>query len=63
MNIAKNIRKARMKAKMTMTELAAECDVWKSCISRIESGIRTPSLRMLEILAAALDVNVTDLTK
>lgn len=63
MNIPANIRKARIAAKLTQTALAERCGVWKSCISRLEAGKRTPAVRLLGILAAALGVKVSDLTK
>lgn len=56
------IRSRREEMEMSITDLAAETPVTTSTISSIESGeIETPSLPVLEAIAAALDVAMSRL--
>ena len=52
--IAAKIKAARQRAGMTQAQLAAELGTHQSAIARIEAGRHTPSIHMLERIAAAL---------
>lgn len=46
---------------LSLTALAQRCNVSVSAISQIENGHRQPSVRLLQALAEALDVDMEDL--
>lgn len=54
MSVAKNIKEARLSAKMTQKELADKCGIADSAIRKYESGKVSPKLPMLEKIANAL---------
>ena len=54
------LRQVREKRKMTQGELAAKVGVHLVTISRIETGARNPSMPLLQKLAKALKVKLTD---
>ncbi|MGD0113028.1 MAG: helix-turn-helix transcriptional regulator, partial [Armatimonadota bacterium] len=56
MSLGKNIRIVRVSRELTLAELARRVGVTANYMSLIEGGKRTPSLRRLEAVAAALDV-------
>ena len=49
---------ARLSKKMTQKELADRCGVNQSDISRIEGGIRNPSIKLLRRIAAGMDMSL-----
>ena len=55
------IRAARLKKSVSQQELANECDVELSTINRFELGKMSPSLSMLFLIAAKLEVSPKDL--
>jgi transcriptional regulator with XRE-family HTH domain len=58
-NIGQRIRQLRESCRMTQAQLQARSRVSKSYLSRIESGLFTPSLRTLEKIAEALGVGLS----
>ena len=58
MNIARNIRRVRLAAELTQTELAVKCKVDRSYIWHLEADDRKPSLRVLGLIAKACGVKV-----
>jgi DNA-binding XRE family transcriptional regulator len=58
LNIATRIRDLRSARSMTQAQLAEAADVALETLSRIERGCMSPSVEMLERLAAGLDVPV-----
>ncbi len=46
---------------MTQEDLAERCGMFRTYMSRIESGLANPTLTALYTLAEALEVNVVDL--
>lgn len=56
-----NLKPIRMAKKMGVTELAKKVGVSCVCIWRWETGLRSPSVKMLTALAAALDVTPNEL--
>lgn len=60
-SIAKNIKRYRIKAKLTQSELGLLLDKGESTISMWESGSREPKMKTLENIARVLKVNISDL--
>lgn len=59
--LGRRIRHARVRAGLTLRELAAATGSTTSQLSLVENGRREPRLSLLTALAAALDVTVADL--
>lgn len=57
---SKNLKYYRLKKNLSKKELAALANVTPMAISYYESGQRRPSMDTIKMLAAALDVRVTD---
>ena len=55
------VKQLRAQLGLTQEELADRCDMFRTYMSRIESGAANPTLTMLYTLAAALEVSVQDL--
>jgi transcriptional regulator with XRE-family HTH domain len=55
------LKKARTRRKLTQAMLAKRVDVDEMTISRIERGVRRPSMALLQRVAKALGVPVTEL--
>lgn len=61
MTIDENIRNARLAKNLTQQDLASRCKTTKTAISRFELDRRTPSITLLQALAAELNVPIQDL--
>ena len=61
MSFAKNLKEARLKAKLSQKELANISGVSQQAISVIEKGERSPSEATMILLAYALGCTITDL--
>jgi transcriptional regulator with XRE-family HTH domain len=59
--IGAQVRKHRKSSGLTQEELAARCGVFRTYLSRIEGGTANPSVAVLNTLADALAVEVSDL--
>lgn len=59
--IAKNIKRYRIKAKLTQAELGLLLDKGESTISMWESGAREPKMKTLDKVATILKVSLSDL--
>lgn len=46
---------------ITQEELADRCEMFRTYLSRIESGLANPTLTALHVLAAGLEVSVLEL--
>jgi uncharacterized protein len=55
------IKRARRKRRLTQAALAKMVGVHQVTIARIETGARRPSMDLLQRLASALRVKMTDL--
>ena len=55
------VKQLRAQLGLTQEELAERCNMFRTYMSRIESGAANPTLTMLYTLAAALEVSVQDL--
>ena len=54
MEITRALMNARIKANMTQSELSAKSGISQADISRLERGLRNPSLSLLKRLAEAM---------
>ena len=59
--IGENIKEIRIRKQITLTMLSKKTGLNLGHLSHIEKGRRTPSLKSLESIAQALDVEVQDL--
>ena len=59
--IGNRVKAARLRARLTQSQLAAAANLDQSAVSQIERGITGPSLGTLKALAAALGVSAADL--
>ena len=61
--LAKNVRSLRKGVGLSQEDLAFECDIDRTYISKVERGIANPSLLVLYRLAEVLGVEIKDLLK
>jgi transcriptional regulator with XRE-family HTH domain len=61
MLIAKNVRHYRIGAKISQEELAWQCQIDRTYISKIERGIANPTILILIKISEVLGVNPQDL--
>ena len=54
------VREWRERRRLSYRELAERAGVALSTLYRIESGVASPTVAMLETLAAALDIHIMD---
>jgi len=59
--VGKKVRFLRLRAGMTQDILSERCGIFRTYLSRIESGVANPTLLVLIALAEALDVLPGDL--
>ena len=59
--IGTNIRKLRNSKKLSQEELAFSAEIDRSYLSEIENGQKNLSVAMLDHIAVALDVRITEL--
>ena len=52
---------ARTEKGLTLMQLSVMTGISKTTLNTIENGQTSPTLRQLDAIAAALDVNITDL--
>lgn len=55
------VRKLRIKANLRQEDLADRCGLYRTYLSRIETGMANPTLTMIQALADSLGVPVTSL--
>jgi transcriptional regulator with XRE-family HTH domain len=55
------IKQLRAEKEITQEELADRCDLFRTYMSRIESGLANPTLTVLHTLALGLDVSLIEL--
>lgn len=60
-NLAANLRTARTQRGLTQGQLAKLCDVPRSTIANIETGLSNPTLAVLARIAAALRLSLEEL--
>ncbi len=59
--IGKNIKKARIKAKLTQADVAEKADIHVNYYARIERGEVNPSIEIVEAIAKALKVRSSEI--
>ena len=59
--LAKNVRNLRKEMGLSQEELAFECEIDRTYISKVERGIANPSLLVLFKIANVLKVEIKDL--
>lgn len=55
---SKNLKKYRLKKKLSQEKLAELCLFNRTYISSLERGIRTPSLKSIEIISKILETDI-----
>ena len=63
MNIGERLKRYRTEKKMTQEEVAYRAGVTVTSVSRWENGVREPTFRDVEKIAAALGVTMEELTR
>lgn len=61
--LAKNVRNLRKEVGLSQEELAFECEIDRTYISKVERGIANPSLLVLFKISNVLKVEIKDLLK
>lgn len=59
--LGKRVKELRAQKGITQEELADRCEMFRTYLSRIESGLANPTLTALHVLAAGLEVSVPEL--
>ena len=59
--IGENIRKFRLKKKLTQLDLAAACGFEESSVGRLENGNTNPTIKTLLKISKALEITITEL--
>lgn len=62
MNIGEQIKKTRKEKGLSQAKLAEKSNISLKTLQRYEKGVRTPNFIILQSIANALDVNLSDLT-
>ena len=55
------VRQQRLQLEMSQENLAFHCGLHRTYISQIERGLKSPSLRVIEILANSLKIKIHQL--
>ena len=61
--VAENMRRARLARGMSLRDMAAETGLSKALMSQIERGVANPTISTLTLIASALDISFSDLTR
>jgi transcriptional regulator with XRE-family HTH domain len=61
--VAWNLRRLRVVRSLPQEILAADSEIDRSYVSRLERGIENPTIAVLEKLAAALGVHISEFLK
>ena len=59
----KKVREIRLKKGLSQGDVARRLNLHRSYISGIERGVRNPSLKVVQKIAKALDVKISDILK
>jgi len=54
----KNVKKYRSKLAISQEELASRCELHRTYISAVERGVRSISLKNIEIIATELNIDI-----
>jgi DNA-binding XRE family transcriptional regulator len=61
--LANNVKKHRKRVGLSQEEIAFQCDIDRTYISKVERGVANPSLLILVKIAEMLNVRIEDLVK
>lgn len=61
--VAWNLRRVRVRSGFSQEALAADAEVDRSYVGRLERGLENPTVNILERLADCLNVNIAELFK
>jgi XRE family transcriptional regulator, regulator of sulfur utilization len=61
--VAENMRRARLARGMSLRDMAAQTGLSKALMSQIERGVANPTISTLTLIASALDISFSDLTR
>ncbi|MBC5840443.1 helix-turn-helix transcriptional regulator [Flavobacterium sp. F-380] len=61
--VGKRIQEIRVEKNISQQDLAARCNFEKSNMSRLEAGRANATLSTLDVVAKALNVNITEFFK
>src|SRR5262245_42013463 len=59
--VAWNLRRLRVQRQLSQEKLAVDADVDRTYVGRLERGVENPTVALLDKLAAALSVEITEL--
>jgi transcriptional regulator with XRE-family HTH domain len=59
--IGRQVKKFRAELRVSQQMLAEECGIFRTYLSRIESGTANPTVTVLAALAASLNVDIREL--
>lgn len=62
-SLANNVRRLRKLASLSQEELAFQCEIDRTYISKLERGVANPSLLILARIADVLKVSIEELVK
>jgi transcriptional regulator with XRE-family HTH domain len=58
--VDRNLRKLRVKRKLSQENLAVDAQIDRTYVSRLERGLENPTIAVLERLAKALDSKIVE---
>jgi transcriptional regulator with XRE-family HTH domain len=61
--LANNVRRLRKLVSLSQEELAFQCEIDRTYISKVERGVANPSLLILARIAEVLEVSIEELVK
>jgi transcriptional regulator with XRE-family HTH domain len=61
--LANNVRRLRKVVGFSQEELAFQCEIDRTYISKVERGVANPSLLILARIAEVLEVSIEELVK
>ena len=61
--IARNVRRLRVREKLSQESLAVDAGIHRTCVSRIERDLEYPTVGILERLAQALNSDIVEFFK
>lgn len=61
--LANNVRRLRKLVGLSQEELAFQCEIDRTYISKVERGVANPSLLILARIAEVLEVSIEELVK
>jgi transcriptional regulator with XRE-family HTH domain len=61
--LANNVRRLRKVVGLSQEELAFQCEIDRTYISKVERGVANPSLLILARIAEVLEVSIEELVK